>query len=184
MEKIVYVFLADDFEESEALTVVDVLRRANQTVKMVSVTGDLMVRGAHRISVVADKLFEDCKFESVKALVLPGGMPGAETLGKHKGLLDLLAKHQNSETLIAAICAAPMVLGEADLLKGKKAVVYPGFESHLKGATIEDKLVVIDEKVITGKGPAAALPFALALAEALAGKEVADNLKQGMCVEC
>ena len=179
----VYVFLADDFEESEALTTVDVLRRANQTVKMVSITGDLVVRGAHHISVLADKLFEDCKFENVKALVLPGGMPGAETLGKHKGLLDLLAKHQDSETVIAAICAAPMVLGEAGLLKGKKAVAYPGFESYLKGASVQNSAVVVDGRMLTGKGPAAALPFALALAELLAGKAVADGVKQGMCVE-
>lgn len=182
MEKVVYVFLADDFEESEALTTVDVLRRAEQTVKMVSITGDLIVRGAHNISIVADKLFEDCKFENVKALVLPGGMPGADTLGKHKGLLDLLAKYENTETLIAAICAAPMVLGKAGLLEGKKAVAYPGFESHLKGASVQTSAVVVDGKIVTGKGPAAALPFALALAEELAGKSIADSVKQGMCV--
>lgn len=183
MERVVYIFLADDFEESEALTTVDVLRRAGQTVKMVSVTGDLVVRGAHNISVFADKLFEDCMFTNVKALILPGGMPGAETLGKHKGLLVLLAKHQNTETLIAAICAAPMVLGEAGLLHGKKAVAYPGFESHLKGALVQTSAVVVDGKILTGKGPAAALPFALALAEELAGKSVVDRVKQGMCVE-
>lgn len=183
MEKVVYLFLADDFEESEALTTVDVLRRANQNVKTVSITGDKVVRGAHNISVLADVLFEDCKFDQVKALILPGGMPGAETLGKHKALVDLLAKHDSSDTVIAAICAAPMVLGEAGILKDKKAVVYPGFESHLKGAAIQSDSVVVDGNIVTGKGPAAALPFALVLAEVLAGKKVADEIKQGMCVE-
>lgn len=183
MNKIVYLFLADDFEESEALTTVDVLRRANLDVKMVSVTGNLTVRGAHQIKVLADVLFEDCKFEQVKALVLPGGMPGAETLGKHQGLVDLLKKHHGTDTVLAAICAAPMVLGQNGLLEGKSAVAYPGFESHLKGAKIKNELVVVDGNVLTGKGPAASLPFALALAEKLAGKDIADQIKHGMCVE-
>ena len=184
MKKTTYLFLADGFEESEALTTVDVLRRANLNVQTVSVTGDLIVRGAHQIMVIADALFEDCKFEQVQALVLPGGMPGAETLGKHQGLVDLLKQHNNTTTVLAAICAAPMVLGQNGLLEGKQAVAYPGFESYLKGATIKNELVVVDGNILTGKGPAASLPFALALAQKLAGKKVADEIKLGMCVEC
>ena len=183
MSKFVYLFLADDFEEIEALTVVDVLRRANLQVRTISVTDSLTVRGAHGIPVVSDALFSNCSFEKVKALVLPGGMPGAETLGKHKGLTELLKKHADTEAVIAAICAAPMVLGQLGLLNGKKAVVYPGFESKLEGARVQKDLVVVDGNTITGKGPAAALPFAFALVEKLVGKDTVNQLHKDMCVE-
>ena len=183
MSKFVYLFLADDFEEIEALTVVDVLRRANLQVQTVSITDSLTVKGAHGISVVSDVLFGNCSFDKVKALVLPGGMPGAETLGKHKGLTELLKKHANTEVVLAAICAAPMVLGQLGLLKEKNAVVYPGFESKLTGASIQRDLVVVDGNIITGKGPAAALPFAFALTEKLVGKDAVNQLHKDMCVE-
>lgn len=183
MNKVIYLFLADGFEESEALTTVDVLRRANLKVRTVSVTDSLTVRGAHGISVISDTLFSNCSFEKVKALVLPGGMPGAETLGKHKGLTELLQKYKDSEVILAAICAAPMVLGQLGILQDKKAVVYPGFESKLKGAEIQNSLVVSDDNIITAKGPAAAFPFALTLAEKLAGKETANQIRKDMCVE-
>ena len=179
----IYLFLADGFEEIEALTIVDVLRRADLQVKTVSVTDSLTVKGAHGISVISDALFGNCSFDKVKALVLPGGMPGAETLGKHKGLTELLKEYHNTDTVLAAICAAPMVFGQLGLLKGKKAVAYPGFEPKLEGASIQNDLVVVDGKIITGKGPAAALPFALKLAEVLASKETANQLRKDMCVE-
>lgn len=179
----IYLFLADGFEEIEALTIVDVLRRANLQVKTVSVTDSLTVKGAHGISVISDTLFGNCSFDKVKALVLPGGMPGAETLGKHKGLTELLKEYHNTDTVLAAICAAPMVFGQLGLLKGKKAVAYPGFEPKLEGASIQNDLVVVDGKIVTGKGPAAALPFALKLAEVLASKETANQLRKDMCVE-
>ena len=179
----IYLFLADGFEEIEALTIVDVLRRANLQVKTVSVTDSLTVKGAHGISVISDALFGNCSFDKVKALVLPGGMPGAETLGKHKGLTELLKEYHNTDTVLAAICAATMVFGQLGLLKGKKAVAYPGFEPKLEGASIQNDLVVVDGKIITGKGPAAALPFALKLAEVLASKETANQLRKDMCVE-
>lgn len=179
----IYLFLADGFEEIEALTIVDVLRRANLQVKTVSVTDSLTVKGAHGISVISDALFGNCSFDKVKALVLPGGMPGAETLGKHKGLTELLKEYHNTDTVLAAICAAPMVFGQLGLLKGKKAVAYPGFEPKLEGASIQNDLVVVDGKIVTGKGPAAALPFALKLAEVLASKETANQLRKDMCVE-
>jgi len=179
----IYLFLADGFEEIEALTIVDVLRRADLQVKTVSVTDSLTVKGAHGISVISDTLFGNCSFDKVKALVLPGGMPGAETLGKHKGLTELLKKYHNTDTVLAAICAAPMVFGQLGLLKGKKAVAYPGFEPKLEGASIQNDLVVVDGKIVTGKGPAAALPFALKLAEVLASKETANQLRKDMCVE-
>lgn len=179
----IYLFLADGFEEIEALTIVDVLRRADLQVKTVSVTDSLTVKGAHGISVISDTLFGNCSFDKVKALVLPGGMPGAETLGKHKGLTELLKEYHNTDTVLAAICAAPMVFGQLGLLKGKKAVAYPGFEPKLEGASIQNDLVVVDGKIITGKGPAAALPFALKLAEVLASKETANQLRKDMCVE-
>ena len=178
--KTVYVFLADGFEEVEALTTVDVLRRAGVVTKMVSVTPDEIVVGAHKMSILCDINFDNCDFYDAAMLVLPGGMPGAETLGKHKSLCSLLQNAASNNLKIAAICAAPMVLGNLDLLKGKKATCYPGFETYLNGAEYTAEMVTCDGNFITGKGPAAALPFALTLAEELVGKEKAMEVAQGM----
>ena len=179
----VYVFLADGFEEIEAITSIDELRRAGLQLKMVSVTGSLTVQGAHGVSMVCDVAFGNCQFEEAKAIVLPGGMPGAETLTNHKGLQELIKGLVGSSTYLAAICAAPMAFGKLGILKDVEAVAYPGFEEHLTGAKVQDQLVVVDGQFITGKGPGASMDFALTIVELLKGKDVVDQLKSDMCID-
>lgn len=179
----VYVFLADGFEEMEALTSVDILRRAGVNVVMVSITSDEIVRGSHDIAVFCDKNIVNCDFFDVEALILPGGMPGASTLDACEDLKKLIQKCAAEGKTIAAICAAPMVLGNMGLLQGKKATCYPGFDKFLKGAEYTGALVEKDGNFITGKGPAAAFPFALAVAEHLLGREKVKELKHTLCCE-
>jgi 4-methyl-5(b-hydroxyethyl)-thiazole monophosphate biosynthesis len=176
-----YLFLADGFEEIEALTSVDVLRRAGLDVVMVSVTGGEIVTGAHDIPVLCDKDFDNCDFRDAALLLLPGGMPGAETLSNHGGLQKLLKRAVDEGKLIAAICAAPMALGKLGLLKGKRATCYPGFESYLEGAECTAEAVVKDGAIITGRGPGVSIPFALKVVETLLGKAKAEELSRGMC---
>lgn len=181
MESTVYVFFADGFEEIEAFASVDVLRRAELNVVMVSVTDDEIVRGAHGVPVLCDKNIANCDFYDAELLLLPGGMPGAQTLGECKDLQRALLKAAESGKTLAAICAAPMVLGQLGLLKGKKATCYPGFEKFLEGAEYTATLVERDGNIITGKGPAAALPFAFALVRHLVGEAKEKELKEAMC---
>ena len=176
----VYVHLADGFEEIEALTVVDLLRRAGIETETVSIMKRLPVKGSHGIKVIADLLFEDAVYSSCEIIVLPGGMPGAENLYEHEGLREKIYSFYNQEKWIAAICAAPLVLGRAGILKGKKAASYPGFEKELDGAEIVTDPVVSDQKIITSRGPATAMPFALKIIEELKGKEAADEIAKGL----
>ena len=134
--KTIYVFLAEGFEEVEALTPVDVLRRAGLPVKTVSVTGVLTVNGAHGVPVVADMVFEEVKEEDAEMIVLPGGLPGATNLDAHEGLGKLIMTFAEAGRPLSAICAAPLVYGKRGLLKGKKVTCYPGFEKYLEGAII------------------------------------------------
>lgn len=163
----VYVFLADGFEEIEALATVDILRRCDLSVETVSITDDLMVKGTHGIYVKTDILFSDIREEEIDALVLPGGLPGADNLGDHRELTDLLCKKAAEGTILAAICAAPKVFGLLGLLSGKKATCYPGFEAKLVGAVCKRKNVVVDENIITAKGAGVTEEFAEAIAAAL-----------------
>ena len=180
--KTVYVFFADGFEEIEAFTPVDVLRRAGLNVQMISVTPDEIVKGAHGVSVLCDKNIVNCDFYDAELLVLPGGMPGAATLGESEELRKLLLHFAEIGKPLAAICAAPMVLGKLGLLQGKKATCYPGFEPYLEGAEYTAALVEKDGHVITGKGPGAAMDFAFALVELLEGKAKVQELKEAMMV--
>ena len=159
----VYIFLADGFEEIEGLTVVDLLRRADIDITMVSVSGSLDVMGGHRILVMADKLFEELDFSDADMLVLPGGKKGTDNLAAHEGLDKLLRDFAAQGKLLSAICAAPSVLGTKGLLKGKKAICYPGFEDCLTGAKITDTDVVTDDNIITSKGMGTAIDFSLAI---------------------
>ncbi|MDR0891889.1 MAG: DJ-1/PfpI family protein [Mediterranea sp.] len=179
----VYAFFADGFEEIEALTAVDTLRRAGLDVEIVSVTPNEIVVGAHDVSILCDKNFDNCDFYDAELLLLPGGMPGAATLGEHEGLRKLLLSFAAKGKPIAAICAAPMVLGKLGLLKGKKATCYPGFEQYLEGAECLDEQVVRDGNIVTGRGPGAAMEFALQIVDMLAGKEKVDELVEAMCVK-
>ena len=179
----VYVFFADGFEEVEAFTPVDVLRRAGLEVVMVSVTPDEIVTGAHGVPVLCDKNIVNCDFFDAAMLVLPGGMPGAATLGECEDLCREVTRFAEQQKPVAAICAAPMVLGKLGLLKGKRATCYPGFEQFLDGAEYTAALVEKDGNLITGKGPGAAMDFAMALVELLKGEEKVTELKAAMMIE-
>lgn len=179
----VYVFFADGFEEIEALTAVDTLRRAGLNVKIVSVTPDEIVVGAHGVSVLCDVNFDNCDFFDAELLVLPGGMPGAATLDAHEGLRKLICRFAEVNKPLAAICAAPMVLGKLGLLRGKKATCYPGFEKYLEGAEHVNAPVVCDGNIITGRGPGSAIEFALVIVDRLVGKEKVSELAEAMCVK-
>jgi len=176
MKKQVCVFLADGFEEIEGLTVVDLLRRAGIEVTTVSITESKTIHGAHGIDVLADKLFEEADFEVQDMFVLPGGMPGTLNLGAHAGVKEELAKAFAAGKFIAAICAAPSVLGKYGFLIGKKATSYPGFEDKLVGSDRVSDAVVVDGNVITSRGMGTAIPFSLALIEQLLNAKTADKI--------
>ena len=178
--KKVAVFLADGFEEIEALSTIDILRRAGVDVTVVSITTYYLVRGAHKVKVDADEIFDYLDFSQMDMLVLPGGMPGAQNLNEHAGLREQLKAFAAEGKEIAAICAAPMVLGDLGLLEGKNATCYPSFEPKLIGANVSTDAVVVDGNITTGKGPAFAFDFALALVEKLMGAEVRKEVESGM----
>jgi 4-methyl-5(b-hydroxyethyl)-thiazole monophosphate biosynthesis len=179
----VFIFLANGFEETEAIATIDVLRRGGLDVTSVSISGTNAVEGAHGIKVFADKLFTETDFSRGVLLVLPGGMPGAANLNAHSGLKALLKQYATEGKKLAAICAAPLVLGGLDLLQGKQATAYPGFEDTLRGATFVERPVVTDGNIITGRGPGFALNFGLAIVEALQGKEKADEVAAGLLLK-
>lgn len=183
MKKKIAVHLADGFEEIEAISIIDVLRRADLEVIVTSVTGKLEVAGAHQLKVLADKLFDDVNYNDVSMIVLPGGMPGAANLDAHEGLRAQIVKFNNENKPLAAICAAPLVYGNLGILKGKQAVCYPGFEKFLKGAEIMNHPVAESGNVITGRGPGAAIQFALKLVEKLVSAEKAELIAGQMLVE-
>ena len=177
-----FVFLAAGFEEIEALTVIDVMRRAGMNVQTVSITSSLQVRGAHGVTVNADLLFDNTLFADPEWLVLPGGMPGATNLYEFGPLQGLLKNQVESpQGRIAAICASPaVVLGQLGLLKGEKATCYPGFENLIQDAEIVDEPVVVSNKFVLGNGPANALPWALTLVMEALGREEAAKVASGM----
>lgn len=174
--KNVTVFLADGFEEIEGLTVADLLRRAGVPVNMVSVTGNRLIHGAHGIDIMADMLFEEAKFAETQMLVLPGGMPGTTHLKEHKELEKLLIEFHEAKSYIAAICAAPSILGELEMLEGKKATSYPSVEEKLWKARVVHDTVVQDGHIITSRGLGTAIDFSLCLISVLCGKEKADEI--------
>lgn len=176
----VCVFLADGFEEIEGLTVVDILRRAGVDTQMVSITDDRMVTGSHQIPIQADVCLRDLDVSGTELLVLPGGMPGTKNLGACKELTELLVRFHEEGKMVAAICAAPSVLGDLGILNGKKAVCYPGFEERLTGANVVHEQVVADGNVTTSRGMGTAIPFALSLVSQLVSEEKALELKKGI----
>lgn len=175
----VYLFMADGFEEVEGLTVVDLVRRAGIELKTVSVMGRIEVTGAHGIEVKADCLFEDMK-EPAEMLILPGGVPGTPNLKAHKGLRQLICKSAEQGIYLAAICAAPTVYGELGLLKGKKATCYPGLENGLLGAEVVYDNVAADGNFITSRGVGTAIDFSLKLVELLKNKAEADKIAKAI----
>lgn len=175
-----FVFLATGFEETEAVGTIDVMRRGGIEVSIVSITGEKSVIGAHNISITADVLFNEADFSQADALVLPGGMPGSSNLNACEALKERLLDQYRSQKIVAAICAAPLVLGGLGLLKDKRATCYPGFEPKLIGATVTGNPTEKDGNVITGKGPGFVYNFGLALVEALKGKAVKEEVEAGL----
>lgn len=181
--KKVAVHLAKGFEEIEAITIIDVLRRAGLDVVTVSISDKNVVTGSHRIDVISDKLFSEVNYDNIDMIILPGGMPGSKNLDQHEGLKKQILNFHGSEKPLGAICAAPMVLGHLKVLEGKKAACYPGNEEELNGAEVLMQPVVVDGKIITGRGVGAALHFALKIVESLDSKEKADKLAKAMLVQ-
>ena len=158
-----FVFLAPGFEEVEAVGTIDILKRGDVETVIVSITRKLTVIGVHGISVQADELFENIDFSTGDALVLPGGGPGSVMLNQHEGVRQALVEAFENGKLIAAICAAPRVFGSLGLLSGKNATCYPGIEPELLGATILPVPVVVDQNIITARGPGFVFDFGIAI---------------------
>lgn len=180
----VYLFLATGFEEVEALAPVDILRRADIEVQLISVSGEKVVTGSHGIAVTADGLFEETDFSDGELLVLPGGMPGTLNLEAHPDLAELLRFNFQNGKMLAAICAAPMVLGKLGLLNGHRATCYPSYEEFLLGAEFSEERVVVSQNIITSRGAGTAMEFGLALVEKLKGEDVAKKLAVAMLCNC
>lgn len=172
------IILADGFEEIEAVTVIDLLRRAGITVTMYGL-GKTQVRGGHDIAISCDDEFKN--FEGTQdAIILPGGLAGAKNLAKSDRLRLLLSSMEKNGKLICAICAAPgVVLGKTGILKGRRFTCYPGFEDNVEGADFSDDPVVQDGNIITSRGPGTAALFALKIVEVLVGTDTAQKLHKG-----
>jgi len=176
----VFVFLADGLEEVEALTPIDLLRRAGDDVTTVSIMGRKEIHGAHKIDVMADTLYEEEDFSRGDILVLPGGMPGTLNLGAYKPLTDMILDWNAKGKKIAAICAAPSIFGDLGILEGKEAVCYPGFEERLTGATIGTKSVAVAGNITTSRGLGTAIDFSAALITQLQNEEKAESIKKSI----
>ena len=186
----VYIFLADGFEISEALTTVDMLRRGNVNVKTVSIYDDRIVTSSNRIPVIADMAFGEFKASttfgpciSKDVMIFPGGMPGSSNLASFKKLMDMMLQHFNEGGTVAAICAAPsVVLSNLPDISGRRMTCYDGFEQALidKGAEYVKEGVVCDGNIITGRGPGWALEFGLAILSHIKGADVAAKVRQGL----
>lgn len=174
------LFFAEGFEEIEALSVVDLCRRAGLAIDMVSVTGENSVKGSHGIAVGMDKLFEETDFSEYDMLVLPGGMPGTKNLEAHAGLMAQIDAFYQAGKYIAAICAAPSIFGHRGILKGRRACCFPSFESHLEGAEVTRQPVEIAGNVITSRGMGTAIPLGLAVVSVFCGQEAADKLAEAI----
>lgn len=178
-KKKIAVLFADGFEEIEALTVVDYLRRAELRVDMISIKDTLEVTGAHEITIICEKLLENIDPE-YDMVVLPGGLPGAENLRDSEEVLSFIKQTYSDNNYLAAICAAPIVLEKAGLTKDKKGTSYPGFEKDLSFTEYKEDILVQDGRLITARGPATAIYFALKIIEALASKEKSSEVAKGL----
>ena len=175
-----YMFLANGFEETEAIGCLDVIRRAQIEIKTVGISGK-EITGSHGVCVVADLGADEISFDGLDGVILPGGMPGTTNLQADETVINAVKFCAEQGKLVAAICAAPMILGQLGILEGKMAVCYPGFEEHLKGATVDaNALVAIDGNIITGRGAGAAMLFGARIADwfkAGAGQDILDQMQ-------
>ena len=176
----IYCFLADGFEEIEALAPVDFLLSAGVDVKTVGVTG-YFCRGAHGINVEADILLDDIQLnESLQGIILPGGMPGAENLNNSEKVQEAIDYCAENNKIIGAICAAPFIIGRKGLLNGKNATCFPGFENELLGASVVESGVVTDGTIVTAKGAGVAWEFGAAICSEIAGEEKSMEILRGI----
>ena len=176
----VYAFLADGLEEVECLSVVDILRRAGIPVTLVAVSDTRLITGSHQIRIDCDQRFEDTVVETEDVLFLPGGVPGVPNLRAHEGLMHLLKVHNSQGGRIAAICAAPSILGDLGLLKGHKATCYPGWESHFgEGVHVTDG-VITDGTITTARGLGYGLDLGLELVRLLLSSEKSDQIRKAI----
>ena len=180
----VYMFLAEGFEEVEALAPLDLLRRAGVEVTTVGIGGD-SITGSHGITVKADVRDKKVKFSDIDMVILPGGMPGTKNLDASETVHKALDLAKEQDAYICAICAAPMILGKRGDLKGKDAVCYPGFEEYLEGAKLHPRevTVAIHGKTITARGMGVAVEFGLELVAALCGNEKSDELRTAVIAD-
>jgi 4-methyl-5(b-hydroxyethyl)-thiazole monophosphate biosynthesis len=180
MNKVI-VFLCDGYEEIELVTIVDVLRRGGVDVQLAVIGDETGIRGAHNMLLAYDEFLNNINLDEVKMVVLPGGMGGTNAMKASKSVEEVVKKFINDENkIVAAICAAPTALGKFGVLEGRKATCYPGLEGELTGAQVVDADVVVDGNLITSRGPATAMPFALELLKTLKGKETAETVAKGM----
>lgn len=178
--KTCYVFFANGFEEIEALTVVDLLRRAQIPVQMVSISGDSQVTGSHGIEITADVSLNQVDLETAEMLILPGGQPGTENLYNCDELRAMITRFNDENRPLAAICAAPTVFGRMGLLKNRTATCYPGCEGNLNAGTYVTESVVVDGNITTSRGMGTAIPFGLKLVSILVSDEKAQALKEAI----
>ncbi|MBO5451947.1 MAG: DJ-1/PfpI family protein [Lachnospiraceae bacterium] len=172
------IFLAPGYEEVEMLTVVDMVRRAEIEIEMVSITDTLEVTSSHKVTIKADKLFSEADFDEAQILILPGGVPGTPNLRAFEPLCDKLTEFAKAGKKLAAVCAAPTVLGSLGILKGKKATCYPTFADKLETGDYVKQPVVVDGNIITSRGMGTCIDFAGAIIENLKGKTAADEVKE------
>lgn len=178
--EMIYAFFAEGLEEIEGLAVVDVLRRAGIETEIVSITGNRQVTGSHNITIQADKCIQDVDIDRADVIFLPGGMPGTLNLAGCEELMKAVQHFYESGKRLAAICAAPSILGNLGILKGKKATCYPGFEDKLLGAEYCSDKVVTDGTITTAKGMGAAIELGLELIRILQGEEAAEKMKNSI----
>lgn len=176
----VFIFLANGHEEIEALTVVDLLRRAGIDIETVSIEASREVTSSHKVRIIADKLFSEIDFDLADMLILPGGMPGTKNLEAFAPLMEKIDDFFAASKNISAICAAPTIFGKRGILKGKKACCYPGMEEDLIDAIVEYNSVSIDGNIITGRGMGAAIDFSLAIIEKLLDAAAAEKIAKAI----
>lgn len=174
------MLIADGFEEIEAITLIDLLRRANYDLKTVSINQNNEIEGSHKIKMITDMVFDDVNFNDTDVIVLPGGVPGVPNLVSENKVLDLIKDFYNHNKYIVAICAAPFVLERAGILSGKKITCYPTWEDKINSAKIKKKDVVVDGRIITARGVGAAIDLGLKLVEIFSSKSDSKILKNSI----
>ncbi len=174
------IFMADGCEEIEGLTVVDIVRRAKLEIDTISITGKNEVTSSHNVTFITDTTAEEADYSQYDGIVLPGGMPGTVHLGEHETVKRVIKEFAACGKLVAAICAAPSVLGQAGILEGKNATCHPGFEDKLSGANVKFEPVVCDGNVITSRGMGTAIPFALEIVRYFLDDAAVEKVKTGL----